>query len=153
MNIFQYSGISLLCAISVFVGVYIIKNCDEEIKDGMKYFRIAQITSLFLSLAYVTYKTYSNILLVSFIPTIIIAIIFFLIPRKIQSYVYIILLGIAFAIISRINGDYILFGLIILFMIVNGTIDYSLNKKNWIKTSLIKSALFLIVTIGLFFVV
>lgn len=153
MNFLEYLGVSLLCAIGLFVGVYIIKNCDEEIKDGMKYFRITQITVLFLSLAYLIYKTYSNILLVSFIPTIVIAVIFFLIPRKFQSYVYISLLAIAFAFISKIDGDYILFGLIFIFVIINGTIDYTINKKNWVKSSLIKSFLFLIITIGLFFIV
>ncbi|MBR9691031.1 hypothetical protein GOV08_05090, partial [Candidatus Woesearchaeota archaeon] len=80
MNIYQYSGLSIITVIGLFVGWFIAKNTEEELKDGLKYFRILSLAVLF-SLILLTLQLFYNLYLSIAISLALIASILYL-PHK-----------------------------------------------------------------------
>ena len=142
MNILQYLSISLIVSLSIFIGAYIGKNVEEELKDGSKY-----IKTLFLVLSYVVFflaaqLLFSNIVITAFLPTIIIFSTFY-IPRQVRDYFFLTLLGISMGIVLNKETNYILPSIMFIQGLCIGTINYYLEKRLFNKKLFFLSGTFL----------
>lgn len=149
MNIYQYSGLSIITVIGLFVGWFIAKNTEEELKDGLKYFRILSLAVLF-SLILLTLQLFYNLYLSIAISLALIASILYL-PHKLKAYTIYGILAIIFSFIMKNSNSYIVPSLIFVHNMSKASAIYYIEKKQAIKKIFLLSILFLILTsIGYF---
>lgn len=140
MEILQQIFLSLICAFGIYAGLFISKNTKEEIKDGIRYFNLANVLVLIAILIIVLYQ-YFNIylsLLISFS----IGIIFKFSPKKAKNFI-----GVFIAASSlSFNNSYVLPSLIFAYNLFLGPILYYKNKT-FMKSSFMLFIYFLFISI------
>jgi hypothetical protein len=148
MNMFQYFGVGLLITLSLHVGLHISSHTKEELKDGLKYFRVTS-TSILFSLSTLFFLLKLNLalsILLGFITTM--TTLFF---QKQRSNISMIILGLIFSVFAKNTQSYVVPSLIMIHNVSKSSTIYYLNKNQAHKKILGLALIFLItITVSYF---
>ncbi len=151
MTLIQYFSISVLVAIAIFIGAYVAKNSDEELKVGSKHIRVLTLILAYVILFLTVSKISSNIILSSFIPTIIIALIL-LVPKNVRSYAMIAIVAAAISFMLKKDVNYVVSSIVFIQMLCIGAMTYYLEKRELLRSLLVKAAILLAILAIAYFV-
>ena len=150
MNLYQYIGLLLSLTAGILSGIFIAKNCNEELKEGAKYIKILMVTLFYIVVFLTSKKIFNNTILLAIIPTLIIFLIFYL-PIKIRNYSILLILGACFSLIIKDPSDYVVILLMFIIFICIGSITYYLERKNLVRSLAFKTLVFVIASAIIFF--
>jgi hypothetical protein len=142
MGIYQYTALAFVSASSIAVGAFLASQCEEELKAGSKYIKTLMAVTTYIVMLLVARELTSNILLSSFIPTILIFLTFY-ISKNFRSYIFLVYLAVCFFAVNNNSFNYIVPSLIFITGLCIGSILYYSERKRIYASLSINTFIFL----------
>lgn len=154
MELLKQIALIFLSSLGIISGFIVSKNSEEELEFGKIYFRIIHSVLFVSIIGYTIYFLFNNIILASFLPSLVFLLVFYT-PKRLKYFMYSAIIGLIAGISLVKFQNYIFLSVIFVILLIHGSLIYIESKrlkKNINIQGLINSIIFMIIAIITIFI-